>query len=163
MSSYRRALLIVAVISIGLTAALPFLSQSEASSLTFGILLGGGVADVIATLVIARIVATDSLRPRSWLLLLLLTTVAFSTVGLVLIDTVLLLPAGTLPPGVGRLLAGMGVTLIAASPVMKAIVFVLVRKQPVTAAEDAALADDLRSRGWTVLPPDPAVHGAVPA
>lgn len=130
MNSVRRVLAVTIVVTGLLTGALPFLSQQQATGLTQTILVFAFAVDFVACLVLIRMIVFDHDRPRSWLLVLNLITAIFTALGLGFVIFPLLLPPGTLPSGVGRLLIGIGVVLVAAPPAMKAAVFSLVDDDP---------------------------------
>lgn len=133
MNAYRAVIggtLLLAAFSVFLFA---ILNDQGATALAAAELIGLVILDWTATAYIGWLAYRDRRRPRSWLLLMLVTSSVMMTLGLTLITFVLTrrlfgLPA--LDAGLGLRLIGIALLAIAYVPVMKASLFYLVQRDP---------------------------------
>lgn len=131
MNAYRAVIAVTAVLAVLLAAAFVLLGDADLAPLFSVVLLVEAALDVFGTAYIVRLVVTDRRRPRSWLLLFMLTAAVLITVGLLPIAWLVLLRLTGHPPlpgGFGAFVTGMGLVLIGAVPIMKAALFYLVQR-----------------------------------
>lgn len=131
MNEYRRVITATAVIAVLVAALMPFLRTEQTTILFIGILLIEFVVDICATIYILRLAYHDTRRPRSWLLLMIATTTALTTLGLAPIAFLVVLRAlghAALPGNLGQIITGMGLVLAGAVPMMKAGLFAMVSR-----------------------------------
>jgi hypothetical protein len=150
MSSYRRVIIITLLAAGLLAAGYLFLSDAATTLLFSVIVVLEAFGDLVATGYVLALVLADTHRPRSWLLLFLLTASVLITAGLLPIAIIVVLRALGLPPlpnGLGLRITGTGLVLIGAVPLMKASLFFLVNREASKPAPP--LATD-------VMPPDAA-------
>lgn len=138
MKSYQTVLAVTILAALFLSALVPLLKATDAAALISALVVLVAVADVAATAYILRLVLSDHREPRSWLLLMLLTTSTFITVGVLGIGFIVslrFLGNPPLPNSVGLLITGMSLLLMGAVPVTKATLFYLVRRDRNAAVE----------------------------
>ena len=135
MNAYKRVISVTLIFAVLLAATMPFLRQKETVALFVIVLVAEFVADVIATLYIARLVRADAAERRqsSWLFLMIFTTCAMTTVGLAPIAFLVVNSAlgnPPLPDAWGSKITGVGLVLAGSVPIMKAALFRLIAADP---------------------------------
>jgi hypothetical protein len=145
MSSYRLVIAITLVAAGLLAAGYLFLSDQATTVLFSAIVVLEAFGDVGATVYVLVLVLGDRRRPRSWLLLFLLTGAVLITAGLLPIAIIVGLRALGLPPlpnGLGLRITGTGLVLIGAVPLMKASLFFLVNREASRARPADVMPDE---------------------
>lgn len=145
MNAYRLVIAATAILAVVLAGSFVLLGDADLAPLFSVVLLAECGLDVAGTLYVLRLVVTDRRRPRSWLLLFMLTGALLITLGMLPIAWLVLLRLAGRPPlpgGFGAFVTGMGLVLVGAVPIMKASLFFLVQRDasldaPRRRAEDA--------------------------
>lgn len=147
MTAYRRVVTGTLVIALAISGAIALLNQAGETNAIVALMAGVFVVDVIGTLYIARLVWEDHRRPRSWLLVLLLTTSLQITVGLGIVDLLVirgLLGFEPLPQPFRSDLLALAIWLMGVVPIEKAVMFALVQHDR-TVVDAASAADGMTS------------------
>lgn len=143
MNAYRAVILVTTVIALVVASSFLVLRDSDVTELLSLVIVCEATADIVGTVYVLRLVLADRRRPRSWLLLFLMTGALLVTVGLVPIAALVVLRFAGQPPLPARLglfLTGMGIVLIGTVPIMKAALFYLVQRDASLDPSDDAAA-----------------------
>jgi hypothetical protein len=130
MNSYRLVIAATIVLALGIALTVPLLKEADAAAFVSYLVLAEVVADIIATAYIGSLVLRDRRHPRSWLLMMLFTTSVFVTAGVCAIGYLVARRFLGLPPlegGIGLLVSGMAIVVLGSVPIVKAVLFALVR------------------------------------
>lgn len=129
-AAYLRVLFGIVFVAAAIATLMPFL-HAEQTVLLFAAVLGVEfLIDVAATIYVASLYLD---RRRTWLMLMIVTTCAMTTIGLAPIAILVVLRVLGQPPlpgGLGQIITGMGLVIAGAVPVMKAVLFRMVRDDP---------------------------------
>lgn len=130
MNEYRAVILATIIITLALGALMLFLDQTGALVVGAFVLMALGLGDMLGTAYVIKLVLEDKRRPRSWLLLFLTTGAIFITIGFNAINWLIIRRIRGEPPlegTAGIVITALGLILIGAVPIMKAVLFYIVR------------------------------------
>lgn len=141
MNAYRVVIATLTIVAVILAASFVLLGDTQLAPFFSVVLLVECGLDIAGTLYVLRLVLTDQRRPRSWLMLFLLTGAVLITVGLLPIAWLVILRLTGSPPlpnGLGIFVTGMGLSLAGAVPIMKAALLFLVQRDQSADSSDSS-------------------------
>lgn len=146
MNAYRAVIAGTVALTIVSAVMFAILNDKGVTDLAGLELVALVILDILATVYVGWLSYRDRRRPRSWLLLFLVTGKILITGGLIPISFVIIRRLFGLPPldpGVGLRLVAIGLIAIAYVPVMTAALFFLVQRDPSAVVGDDAIVPEI--------------------